>query len=184
MGKIAPTVEEVKAELRVDFDNDDALIQRYISASADSVYADMYWINAPTQTLRLSQRRFFGQYPVRLPFRGIGDTVIKYNALNDDGEAIVAEIDGSGVDYETSLAIEPNRYIPYLIPVKPWAELFISPTDTILQLEMTASDAPELILNAISKMAVDCYMHNGLAPTPMVTAIERMLDPIRIYNHG
>ena len=181
-GKIAPTVDEVKAELRVDFDDDDDLIQQYIDAAANSCHADMYWINSQSQTLALDRRDFYGSCAFRLPFRGIGDTTLEFAALDDDGESITTTLDGSGVDYATSLKFEPNRYIPYLVPVKSWNKLFLNPKTYSVDLIMTPSDAPELILSAIRKMAVDCYLNNGMAPIPMVTAVERMLDPIRIYK--
>ena len=176
MAKLAPTLADVKAELRIDFDADDGIIQGYIDANAQSILAQMDWANADSIEYPMVACRFDGA--VELPVRGADVLSLTYTDTDGD-EQTVAVGDGK---YETDHNIGRHRLITYLVPTTNWSDVFVDGDRTSdIKVVASADDAPPVILLAIRKMAVDHYRHNGIGTEPAINAVKNLLNPFRLY---
>lgn len=188
MAKLAPTLDELKAELRIDFEADDAIIQNYIDAAAGTIQADMHWARVDNPTIEISPARLQRRDMIRLPIRGIeaGAVTLNYFASKDATETTaMTEYTARGGAPATAATInndiQPNRYISWLVPGDEWGFIFGDDIDRHRNISITATstDAPPLILMAMRKIAVDLYRSNGIGTVQMRTAVDRMLRPIR-----
>lgn len=175
-----PTVAELKAELRVDFTDDDALIERYIDAAADSIFAELNWIKAippAYQTIILFPRRLFERQAIKMPVRGLSAATIVYRT-NAGADMMVA---AGAQTFMLDNDLQSNRFHSYLIPVQDWKEV-VPDIDYLENVKVRLSaraDPPAAISLAITKCAVDLYRNNGMGSIPAMTAIGRLLAPIQ-----
>ena len=190
MPKLAPTLDEIKAELRIDFNHDDTLIQSYINSSAMHVGRCIHWIaydkGVAGEDVTIDASRFCGTQAIRIPRRGVSvdyllpDTApcrLYYLNADDEDESVdlftLPHI-GDGEAY-LDAGIDINRHIVYLKPATTWD--FIGTNNVECRLNLKPGDAPADILNIMSKLAVDMYRYNGVASEPMRTAVDRELNP-------
>ena len=197
MAKLKPTIEEVKEDLRIPTADtyDDAVIGRYIAAAAESCFSDLHWIRGSNEGLLFDYSRIILGRQIRLPVRGISDTwdatqAFTARIIYDDlslSQEIQIETSQEHPILETR--IDRNRYIAHLVIMPGFfnaiAAVVAAQAAKPATLQLTnipAADAPQILLTAITKMAVDLYHHNGVGSMPMMTAVARLLDPIR--DHG
>ena len=176
MAKLAPTLDDVKRELRIDFDADDGIIQDYIDAAAQYIHAQMDWATSDSVEYPQGVCRFYGV--MELPVRGTQVLTLTYTDTDGDEHEVAA---GDG-KYDTDSAIGQHRLITYLVPTTDWDDVFINADDAIdVKVVASADDAPPVILMAIRKMAVDYYRHNGIGTQPAENAVKNLLNPFMLY---
>lgn len=180
------SLEEAKAHLRVDHDEDDDLIDLFISAARGNLDARDGWLGRAicTQTWELS----LDSFPVRevqLPFAPLQSIVsVKY----DDAAAVEQTV--SAGDYQHDVTSEPGRLV--LGPDSSWPSI----NDTVNAVRIryvagygVAVDVPAPIRAAILLMVGDLYENRaaqvinagpiGRVDNPTVQAL---LGPYRVWS--
>ncbi len=180
MAELKPTLTEIKEELRIDFDADDALIQRYIDACAESVHSELHWAREDNPVIPLLPGRFILRNPIRLPVRGLDSDSATASIAYTTAAGEAATIQAGDDTFRLDNRIQANRYITWLTPRADWETVMPTPDyDILAELTCAAVNAPALVLAAIRMLTVDSYRNNGVGVMPMRTAVERMLNPIR-----
>lgn len=178
-----PTVDQVKAELRIQFNEDNALIQSYIDAAAESVFADLNWITVDvpdTQTFLISPTRFISRNIVQVPLRGVSSVILQYYTATTPTQ--LTAVNEAADTFATMHTLSPNRYHSHMMPRRDWGDILpdrAHAEEYLWAVATPAVTAPDMVLMAIRKYAVDMYRNNGVGTMPMITAVGRLLAPLQ-----
>ncbi|MGJ8529821.1 head-tail connector protein [Maritalea sp.] len=151
------TLAEVKQHLRVDFDDDDALLTVLIAAATTHLdgYGGILGKCLMRQTWRVSADRFNCQ-TIRLPFSEIVSVVVNYH------NSAMQEMLLADTEYEV-LEDSLGAYV-YLSPAFPNVDLANTKNPAWVDLVCgteNASDVPQSLLLAMKMMIAHWYEHRS-----------------------
>lgn len=176
-------LEDVKAHLRVEHDDDDALIEIFMAAATAHIDGPDGWLGRAlgVQTLKLLAPDFgvFCDGRIPLPYPPlISVTAVRY-------------VDADGVQQTVS----GDRYIllsgPSLLPVygQAWPVGRSFPESVEIEYEVGYGELPAPIQAALLLMVGDLYANRETAvvgtiaaEVPMSVTVERLLSPYRMWG--
>lgn len=170
----------VKAHLRVDHTDDDALIAAYVSAAVGHIDGPYGWLDRAVfpQTLELRQN-VFGSVPIRLPY-GPATAITSIKYVDPDG----AEQTVSSADY-----VLTNDGLVDLAYNASWPNLRGDAEGVRIRYTAGFATLPPAILSAILLMVGDLYAFRETAQVgsvagriPMSAAVENLLAPFRAWS--
>ena len=170
------TLDEVKAHIRVDIDNDDVLIAGLIDAA--TTYCEGHARRAfVTQTLRMTVDQWFASHPLRLmrpPFQ----SVVAIRLYDWDGAAHVVDADGYWFDRASGI-LRRN-------PEVDWPDIRIRP-GAGFEIEYVAGyggagDVPQMYKQAVLLLVGHWYENReavvvgqGFSALPMPFSVKALL---------
>lgn len=194
------SLAEAKAQLRIDFDVDDAQIEACIDAAVEHIDGDMGWLNRALcpQTWELRLDRFPGGWlagrpdagaHIEIPLPPLIEVVsVTYEDENGDTQT---------VDPDTYRVFDHGRRKSTIAPVRTATWPTPEPLHDGVRIRFKAgfasdddpdvADVPAPIVSALKLMVTDLYQQRETfvtgtiaQPAPMSTTVERLLYPWRV----
>lgn len=182
------TLEEAKAQLRVDFDDEDAMISGYISGARETVEEETGRALI-TQTLELGLGSFPTSDRIRLP----GGTLQSVDSFKytDSGETEYTLV--AGTDYIVNQFIEPAEVV---LPFSAIWPVSVLSTASPVRIRFTcgygsAEDVPVRAKQAILMLVGDWYMNRedvvigrtSTVATKLPNGFDRLITNLRLRNY-
>lgn len=170
----------VKAHLRVDHTDDDALISAYVDAAVSHIDGPYGWLDRAVfpQTLELRQN-VFGSEAIRLPY-GPATAITSVKYVDPDGVEQTLASDQYVLTYAGAVDLAYNAS---------WPNLRGDAEGVRIRYVAGFATRPPAILSAILLMVGDLYAFRETAQVgsvagriPMSTAVENLLAPFRAWS--